>query len=157
GEFYQFKQVPMELSPFQRPHPPLWYGVVSPESAERAARARMNIIANVPAPVFRAMAERYRATYRAPGGAAAQPKLGINRFMVLADSEEKALEIARPAYRRWNQSFMTLWRKHGMAPPNVNYPPEIDGQCADGRAIATTPAKALELLRKQMVESGANY
>jgi len=117
----------------------------------------MNVIANVPAPVFRAMAERYRAAYQAPGGAAAPPKMGINRFMVLADSEEKALEIARPAYRRWNQSFMTLWRKHGMAPLNVNYPPEIDGQCADGRAIATTPAKALELLRKQMVESGANY
>jgi hypothetical protein len=39
----------------------------------------------------------------------------------------------------------------------VNYPPEIDGQLADGRAIATTPAKALASLRTQLAESGANY
>jgi hypothetical protein len=39
----------------------------------------------------------------------------------------------------------------------VNYPPEIDGQLTDGRALATTPAKALEILRKQLKESGANY
>jgi alkanesulfonate monooxygenase SsuD/methylene tetrahydromethanopterin reductase-like flavin-dependent oxidoreductase (luciferase family) len=52
---------------------------------------------------------------------------------------------------------MKLWLKHGIAPTYVNYPPEIDGQIADGRAIATTPAKALELLRAQLAESGANY
>ena len=52
---------------------------------------------------------------------------------------------------------MPLWHKHNTAPTNVNYPPEIDGQIADGRAIATTPAKALELLRGQLAESGANY
>ena len=79
----------------------------------------------------------------------------MNRYMVLAETEEKALEIARRAYRRWWKSFMHLWHKHDTAPTNVNYPPEIDGQIADGRAIATTPAKALELLRGQLAESGA--
>ena len=52
---------------------------------------------------------------------------------------------------------MALWQKHGTAPTNVNYPPEIDGQIADGRAIVGTPAKALEILRGQLAESGANY
>jgi len=85
------------------------------------------------------------------------PKFGMNRYMVLAETEEKALEVGRRAYRRWWQSFMALWLKHNTAPTNVNYPPEIDGQIADGRAIATTPAKALELLRGQIAESGANY
>ena len=81
----------------------------------------------------------------------------MNRYMVLAETEEKALEIGRRAYRRWWTSFMALWHKHDIPPTNVSYPPEIDGQIADGRAIATTPAKALELLRAQMAESGANY
>jgi alkanesulfonate monooxygenase SsuD/methylene tetrahydromethanopterin reductase-like flavin-dependent oxidoreductase (luciferase family) len=49
------------------------------------------------------------------------------------------------------------WLKHNTAPNNVYYPPEIDGQIADGRAIVGTPAKALELLRGQLAESGANY
>jgi alkanesulfonate monooxygenase SsuD/methylene tetrahydromethanopterin reductase-like flavin-dependent oxidoreductase (luciferase family) len=85
------------------------------------------------------------------------PRFGINRYMVLAETEEKALEVGRRAYRRWWSSFMTLWHKHGIPPTNVSYPPEIDGQMTDGRAIVGTPGKALELLRAQLAESGANY
>jgi alkanesulfonate monooxygenase SsuD/methylene tetrahydromethanopterin reductase-like flavin-dependent oxidoreductase (luciferase family) len=157
GEFFDFKDVPMELQPYQQPHPPLWYGVVSPDSAARAAAQKMNIIANVSASVFRAMSDAYRKAYEAKHGGPLETRMGINRYIVIADTEEKALAIARPAYRRWHESFMALWTRHGVTPPNVNYPPEIDGQLADGRALATTPAKALQILQKQMEESGANY
>src|ERR1019366_6641117 len=37
GEFYQFDRVPMVMKPVQRPHPPLWYGVKSPETTTWAA------------------------------------------------------------------------------------------------------------------------
>ncbi len=156
GEFFRFKNVPFEVWPHQQPHPPLWYGVVNPDSAERAAKAGMNFISNSTAAVVKAKVARYSAAHK-PSAATAAPKFGMNRYMVLAETEDKALEIARRAYRRWWQSFMHLWHKHGTAPTNVNYPPEIDGQIADGRAIATTPAKALEILRGQFAESGANY
>src|SRR3954465_70141 len=36
GRYAQFKNVPMEMEPFQKPHPPLWYGAHSPDSAEHA-------------------------------------------------------------------------------------------------------------------------
>ena len=39
----------------------------------------------------------------------------------------------------------------------MSYPPEIDGQIADGRAIVGTPRRCCELLRAQIAESGANY
>jgi len=77
--------------------------------------------------------------------------------MVIADTDAGALEIARRAYRVWYASFMALWWKHNQKPPNVNYPPEVDGQIADNRAIVGTPAKAIELLRREIVESGSNY
>jgi alkanesulfonate monooxygenase SsuD/methylene tetrahydromethanopterin reductase-like flavin-dependent oxidoreductase (luciferase family) len=156
GEFFRYKNVPFEVWPFQQPHPPLWYGVVNPDSAERAAKAGMNFISNSTAPIVKAKVARYSAAYKGTPGAP-QPKLGMNRYMVLADSEEKALDIGRRAYKRWWQSFMSLWIKHNSAPTNVVYPPELDGQIADGRAIATTPAKALDILRGQLAESGANY
>ena len=38
--------VPMELAPLQRPHPPVWYGVHSIDSAEKAARGSFNIACN---------------------------------------------------------------------------------------------------------------
>jgi alkanesulfonate monooxygenase SsuD/methylene tetrahydromethanopterin reductase-like flavin-dependent oxidoreductase (luciferase family) len=161
GEFFRFKNVPMELAPFRQPHPPLWYGVVNPDSAERAAKAGMNFISNSTATLVKAKVARYSAAYQAKTGQdktrTEAPKFGMNRYMVLADTEEKALEIGRRAYKRWWSSFMALWHKHGIPPTNVNYPPEIDGQIADGRAIVGTPAKALELLRAQLAESGANY
>jgi alkanesulfonate monooxygenase SsuD/methylene tetrahydromethanopterin reductase-like flavin-dependent oxidoreductase (luciferase family) len=154
GEFFNFKNVPFELEPYQKPHPQLWYGVVNPDSAERAAKAGMNFISNSTVAAVKAKIARYHAIQKSGGPAL---KHGMNRYMVLAETEEKALEIGRRAYRRWWKSFMHLWLKHNTAPNNVNYPPEIDGQIADGRALATTPAKALDLLRAQLVESGANY
>jgi alkanesulfonate monooxygenase SsuD/methylene tetrahydromethanopterin reductase-like flavin-dependent oxidoreductase (luciferase family) len=157
GEFFNFKNVPMELAPYQQPHPPLWYGVITPDSAERAAKARMNIVGNSPAKLFRAIADRYRATSSGALPDGSTPKLGLNRFIMLADTEAEALAIARRAYRRWWQSFMTLWIKHGIPPNNVSYPEEIEGQIADNRAIIGTPDKALELLRKEIAESGTNY
>jgi alkanesulfonate monooxygenase SsuD/methylene tetrahydromethanopterin reductase-like flavin-dependent oxidoreductase (luciferase family) len=159
GEFFRFKNVPMELAPFRQPHPPLWYGVVNPDSAERAAKAGMNFISNSTAAMVKTKVARYSAAYqgKADKSGAEAPRFGMNRYMVLAETEEKALEIGRRAYRRWWSSFMALWLKHNIPPTNVNYPPEIDGQIADGRAIVGTPARALELLRGQLAESGANY
>jgi len=156
GEFFRFKNVPMELEPYRKPHPPLWYGVVNPDSAERAAKAGMNIISNTTARLVKAKIERFRTAYQGKPGSE-PPKFGMVRYMVLADSEDQALEIGRRAYRRWWSNFMMLWHKHGIPPTNVSYPPEIDGQMADGRAIVGTPAKALEMLRAQLAESGANY
>jgi alkanesulfonate monooxygenase SsuD/methylene tetrahydromethanopterin reductase-like flavin-dependent oxidoreductase (luciferase family) len=156
GEFFKFRNVPMEVWPFREPHPPLWYGVVNPDSAERAAKAGMNLMSNATAATVKAKVARYKSAYQGKPGTE-KPRFGMIRYMVLAETEEKALEVGRRAYRRWWASFMALWLKHGIPPTNVSYPPEIDGQMADGRAIATTPQKALELLRAQMAESGANY
>jgi alkanesulfonate monooxygenase SsuD/methylene tetrahydromethanopterin reductase-like flavin-dependent oxidoreductase (luciferase family) len=157
GEFYRYKNVPFELTPYRQPHPPLWYGVITPESGERSARAGYNIVANGPAKVFAAIAERYRATYKAPPGTTGYPKLGLNRFIVLADTDAEAIEIGRRAYRCWYSNFMMLWRKHNTAPTNVAYPPEIEGQIALGVAVAGTPDTVLNNLRQQLAESGANY
>jgi alkanesulfonate monooxygenase SsuD/methylene tetrahydromethanopterin reductase-like flavin-dependent oxidoreductase (luciferase family) len=36
-------EVPMVLTPLRRPHPPLWYGVTTPEASVWAARERASI------------------------------------------------------------------------------------------------------------------
>ena len=68
GEFFKYKDVPLELWPFRRPHPPLWYGVVNPDSAERAARAGMNFISNSTAAAVKAKVARYTAAYQGKPG-----------------------------------------------------------------------------------------
>ena len=153
GEFFRFKDVPFELEAFQKPHPPLWYGVVNPDSAGRAAQAGMNIISNSTPAAIKAKIARYRTTYQGKGS----PKFGMTRYMVLADNEAEALDIARRAYRMWHASFHMLWRKHNQLPTNVVDPPEIDDQIADGRAVVGTPGKVRDILKAQLAESGANY
>src|ERR1019366_1024945 len=92
GPFYLSAQAPLELTPVQQPHPPLWYGVVSPDSAERAARRGLNVVTNTRTATVRAVADRYWSSCDAK--AAETLKFGMNRFIVVADTDEAALEIA---------------------------------------------------------------
>jgi alkanesulfonate monooxygenase SsuD/methylene tetrahydromethanopterin reductase-like flavin-dependent oxidoreductase (luciferase family) len=47
GRHYTYRGVPMELAPVQRPHPPLWQGVVRPDAAADAARRGVNIVSTL--------------------------------------------------------------------------------------------------------------
>jgi probable F420-dependent oxidoreductase len=38
GEFWQLKDMPMEPKPFQKPHPPLWFGAAGETALRRAVR-----------------------------------------------------------------------------------------------------------------------
>src|SRR5262245_42876331 len=156
GEFYRFSNVPLEVEPLQKPHPPLWYGAGTPQSVERPARTGMSIVTNLSAAVARTLIEHYWKHH--PGGArAAGPKTGFTRHLVVADTDEAALAIARRGYRGWIASFMKLWREHGMKPIGVMYPDEFDGEGANGRTIAGSWQTVLRELQQQLDESGANY
>ena len=43
-----FDDVPIVMEPFQKPYPPIWYGVHSPDTAARAARRGLNTSASTP-------------------------------------------------------------------------------------------------------------
>jgi alkanesulfonate monooxygenase SsuD/methylene tetrahydromethanopterin reductase-like flavin-dependent oxidoreductase (luciferase family) len=159
GEFYRFTNVPMVLKPVQKPHPPLWYGLNTPEATVWAALEKANIATLVPAPAARRVADRFRAEWAKNGHPAdPAPLVGIIRHMVLADTEAEARGIAERGYRRWYRHFELLWVRHGtrmtMAIP---LPPEIGPQLTAGAAFAGTPAAARAYIAEQIATSGANY
>ena len=157
GEFFSFDNVPMELEPLQKPHPPVWYGVHSEESAERAARRGLNIVSLDSAQKTRGFTARYRGIWREMrGAAAALPKIGIGRFIVVGETDDSALKAARRAYLRWYRSFNHLFRLRGGAPIHQR-PPVFDELPEAGQGIAGSPETVAAYLRKQIVESGANY
>jgi alkanesulfonate monooxygenase SsuD/methylene tetrahydromethanopterin reductase-like flavin-dependent oxidoreductase (luciferase family) len=153
GEFYTFKSVPLEVEPLQKPHPPLWYGAGTPQSVERPAATGMSIVTNAPAAVARTLIAHYWKTHKGAG----KPKTGFTRHLVVADTDEAALAIARRGYRVWVASFMKLWNDHGIKPVGVMYPAEFDGEGMNGRAIAGSPETVLRELQAQVDLSGANY
>src|ERR1700675_2273207 len=116
GRYDQFENVPMELAPLQKPHPPLWYGAHSPDSAERAARKGLNMVTNDMPANARAIIARNREVWREARASTIPPKMGMVRFIVVADSDAKAMTIARRAYLRWRSSFTYLSEMNGTMP-----------------------------------------
>ncbi len=157
GEIFDFKGAPVELRPLQRPHPPMWYGASRAEGAAFAARNGFNIVANAPvdraAPIF----ESYRAAWAASGASEADtPLMGMNRFVVIAETEAAATEAAARAYRRWNHNFWQLWDDRGPR-PYAYYPDTFEEAEAAGFGVAGTAAKVADVLAGQLAGCGANY
>jgi len=156
GKHFDFADVPMELAPLQKPHPPIWYGVHAPDSAERAAKRNLHVVSLDPPDMTRLSIERYRATWQPPHQGAAMPKLGLGRFIVVGDSDAQALALARRAYPVWHQSFTFLFRlrNHPQIHPR---PADFDTLIERGQGIAGSPATVANFLDRQLAMTQCNY
>ena len=157
GKYDQFENVPMELNSLQKPHPPLWYGAHSPDSAERAARKGLHMVTNDMPASARAIIARYQQVWHEAQGAAAPPKMGVVRFIVVADTDAAALTISRRAYLRWRASFVLLSEMHGTQPNSPLRVESFDHLIAQGQAIAGSAETVRAFLAAQVEESKANY
>ena len=106
GEFYNFDELPMRLRPLQTPFPPFWYM----RNVETAAMDGMNTIIVGGLDSFEANVKRYREEWEKHQGVGAltaqgmEPKIGLVVHLLLADTDEEAMEQAKPAWAhyRWN-------------------------------------------------------
>lgn len=156
GEYFSFNDVPLALEPLQTPHPPVWYGVHSTESAERAARRGLNIVSLDSAEETSDFAAAFRKTWRELNGEREMPKIGVSRFVVIAGDGREALDAARRAYTRWRRSFYFLYSTFGGAPKHPR-PPTFDELMEAGEGVAGTPEEALAFFQRQLDASTATY
>jgi alkanesulfonate monooxygenase SsuD/methylene tetrahydromethanopterin reductase-like flavin-dependent oxidoreductase (luciferase family) len=147
----------MELEPLQKPHPPLWYGIHSVESAERAARKGFHVVSLDPPVETRSFVDRYREVWRETRSAKqGLPNIGIGRFIVVANTDEEAIRIARRAYPKWHRSFYHLFSLRGGGPAH-NRPAELDALIKVGQGIAGSPPTVTAFLQSQVAQTKANY
>jgi alkanesulfonate monooxygenase SsuD/methylene tetrahydromethanopterin reductase-like flavin-dependent oxidoreductase (luciferase family) len=156
GQYFRFDAVPMELAPYQKPHPPIWYGVHAPESAERAARKGLRVVSLDPLAATRASFDAFRKAWRAAWGDAPLPLMGLGRFVVVAETDAAALALARRAYPKWYQSFTHLHRLHGRINAHPR-PPTFDGLAETGQGVAGSPQTVTDILRRELAGTGSNY
>jgi alkanesulfonate monooxygenase SsuD/methylene tetrahydromethanopterin reductase-like flavin-dependent oxidoreductase (luciferase family) len=157
GKFFSFKDIPMELEPLQKPHPPMWYGVHSVEAAERAAHQALHMVSLDSAKDTRAYNDRYCQVWRQlHGDKKSTPKLGLSRFVVVADNDDEALAVARRAYPVWHKHFYYLYSLRGGKPTHPR-PAEFDKMMERGQAVAGSPDTVTKFLQAEIDESGANY
>ena len=156
GKFFSFKDIPMELEPLQKPHPPMWYGVHSLEAAERAAHQRLNMVSLDSAKDTRAYNNRYCQVWRELHGKDPTLKLGLSRFVVIAENGRDALATAVRAYPIWHRHFYYLYSLKGGKPTHPR-PDTFDKMMEIGHATAGDPDEVTKFLRAQIDESAANY
>lgn len=159
GRFFTFDDVPMVQRVTQQPHPPLWYGTNALGSVERCARDGLNMVTLKTGEDMRAMVAGYKAAWAAQGrDPAAMPLVGVGRHIVVADTDEEAVHIARRGFARWRASFVHLWEARGGNNPFVaNFPKDWDAVVAAGSACAGSPATVRDFIAKDAGHGGYTY
>ena len=142
----------------QRPHPPLWYGIKSPETATWAAANEANVVTLMPAGVARDITDRYRSEWQKLGKPASNlPLLGVARHIVLAESDNEAKRSAQRAYRPWRKHLELLWKQYDIPFGLAMLPLEFEELQNAGGAYAGTAEGARAYIEKQTEASGTNY
>ena len=162
GRFYKFSKVPMTMKPLQRPHPPLWYGLISADSTVWAAANSVNIVSLALAPQAKLITDRYRAEWSALGKPAGEiPMMGVSRHVVVADDDASAQKAASRAYPHWRNSFNFLWKKYApdakRSPIAAIYPETFEELQAIGNGCAGSPETVRRFIAEQVESSAVNY
>jgi alkanesulfonate monooxygenase SsuD/methylene tetrahydromethanopterin reductase-like flavin-dependent oxidoreductase (luciferase family) len=157
GRYYRFENVPIEIRPAQLPHPPFWYAVPTPDGAAWPAQNGLNVVCGGPVPQVRAITDRYRAEWAAAGHAPeAIPLLGINRFVIAADTDQEAMALGRRAWPRFYAQFMKLWVKHGTQPRYARIPEDFETLVKNGAAIAGSPSSIRDQVHRMAADAGVS-
>ena len=142
--------VPLHVPVYQRPHPPLWYPTSNAASIPRLGDEGYNVLfgfgfASPPLEVvreqsrvffenFRKSAERGGTRYSLPG---APPRFGMLRHVLVAETNEAAVALARPAFDAHYESFTHLWRTHGS--DRFTGPADFDALVAEHKLFVGSP------------------
>jgi alkanesulfonate monooxygenase SsuD/methylene tetrahydromethanopterin reductase-like flavin-dependent oxidoreductase (luciferase family) len=155
GKHFNFRDVPIELRPRQQPHPPFWYGIGTPDSAEEYGRRGFHAVTLAGPAAAAELAKRfYEASAR---GGWRDRCMGICRFIVVGETDHEAQAVAARAYPVWHASFFELFRRYGQKPVQTSWAPSFAEMAANGLAFAGSPRTVAAALQAQLAAVGANY
>jgi alkanesulfonate monooxygenase SsuD/methylene tetrahydromethanopterin reductase-like flavin-dependent oxidoreductase (luciferase family) len=144
------EEVQLHVPVHQRPHPPLWYPTSNAASIPRLGDEGYNVLfgfgfASPPLEVvreqsrvffdhFRKSEARGGVRYSLPGS---PPRFGMLRHVLVAETDETAVALARPAFDAHYESFTHLWRVHGS--DRFTGPADFDALVADDKLFVGSP------------------
>ncbi|MGI8553978.1 MAG: LLM class flavin-dependent oxidoreductase [Dehalococcoidia bacterium] len=162
GEYYRYPNVPLELQPLQKPYPPIWYPTSRRESVPFVARNGLNTMFSGAPESVRGNIAIYREVWQqhrdAPGrlnAHVAEPKIGINLKVYVAETDEEALAVARPAQREHYANLVKLWQDFNTTP--TGFTPDLDLLMRNHAALVGSPKHVREQAAYALDISGANY
>jgi len=162
------EEIPLHVPVYQRPHPPLWYPTSNPASIPRLGDEGYNVLfgfgfASPPLEVvreqsrvffdhFRQSAARGGVRYSLPGS---PPRFGMLRHVLVAETDEAAMALARPAFDAHYESFTHLWRVHGS--DRFTGPADFDELVAEDKLFVGSPETVAAQVARAREVGEVNY
>ena len=161
---YRFDNVPLTMDWVQKPHPPLWYGLRSgPDGSLLPARLGMNVVTlgneertGQAIARFREAWPLHAAERSEATSPVTDPLIGMVRGLFVADTDAEAERLARPAYTKWFDNLMWLWRENN-AFPTISLSRDYDESIHDGSLVVGGPDTVRRTLVAQTERCGQNY
>ena len=84
--------------------------------------------------------------------------MGVNRHIIIADTEAEALDTARRGYPAWRHHMGLLWHEYNVPFPLEAALPEDFGILQKhGDAMAGSPAQVRDYIAREIEATGVNY
>jgi alkanesulfonate monooxygenase SsuD/methylene tetrahydromethanopterin reductase-like flavin-dependent oxidoreductase (luciferase family) len=157
GKHYQFDNVPVPMEPYQKPRPPLCYGIGSPERTIWATEHNVNLMTNQKAADARVIGDRFRLEWAKAGKDPHElPFFASTKHLVIADTDAEALALAKSAYAMYTNHTTLLWRQRNI-PRLRAWVDDFDEALAGRLIIAGSPKRVRDELAAFIEEAGINY
>ena len=149
---------PLDSRPLQTPYPPIWYpSAGGGASLAWAAQQGFHTVLNGPLSACAEAAKMFKANFR-PGAAGANPKIGLTRYVYVADTDEEALRVGDRALRYHRANLLKLTNEAGHTITSPVVPPDNLAQAVrEGWAAAGSPATVREQIGRMADQVGINY
>ena len=165
GKHFKYKNVPMELKPVQQPHPPIWYPSSNEGGATFAGERGYNFVTLGSRELAKKNIDAYRAALakrgrprRGESSVSGGAAIGVNRHIVIADTDGEAMRIAGPAYETYYASLSKLQRENTQGPNILLHTSgDVQHSIGIGASIVGSPAAVRAEVERQVQELGLNY
>jgi alkanesulfonate monooxygenase SsuD/methylene tetrahydromethanopterin reductase-like flavin-dependent oxidoreductase (luciferase family) len=156
GHYFKYFNVPMEMRPYQKPHPAMWHATGSEEGAAWAGSQNHNVAFLAPAARAKVLIEAYHRGRNNTEGSSARPmpKIGIARHLHVAETDGLARAEGLSAYEAWYEKYGRLWQTYDPRPP-AKFEDVL--QRDSGRMIMGSPRTVRDAIAAEISETGANY
>ena len=165
GKRFTYKDVPLEVHCLQKPHPGIWYPSSNAEGSTFAGERGYNFMTLGPRDLARKNIDAYKAALARRGAPqiasphfAGGTAIGVNRHVVIADTDADAVRIAKPAHEMYHASLTKLWREnHATTPVARASIGDVEESMRQGAAIIGSPDTVVREIQRQVDELGINY
>ncbi|MFQ3367834.1 MAG: alkanesulfonate monooxygenase SsuD [Candidatus Poriferisodalaceae bacterium] len=141
GKFWTYLDAPLELSPYQTPHPPLW------RPGTLATAAKLGVSTFVPGPVEVVLKKigEHRQLVEPGLCPTQQPILSLLRRVVVASTDKEAEHTARSGWATFDANLTKLFRRYDLWPPHVpSFLGDFDQAVATDSLVFGSPQKVKE-------------